>query len=87
MAADSATVKAPARASTDPSLLRVVVVPLPWAAAPHYDKNTAIIAALLKLIIFDPTAVPNILAASLAPNDHPRKSPLVRKRKNTYYII
>jgi hypothetical protein len=37
------------------------------------------IAAVLKLIILVPTAVPNILAASFPPSDHPMKSPAERK--------
>jgi hypothetical protein len=41
----------------------------------------AIIAAFLKEIIFDPTAEPKTLDASLAPRDQPRKSPLVKKNK------
>jgi hypothetical protein len=38
-------------------------------------------AAVLNFTIFVPTAVPNTLAASLAPNDQPKKSPLERKKK------
>jgi hypothetical protein len=39
----------------------------------------AIIAAVRNFIIREPTAVPKILAASLAPNDHPKNKPLDRK--------
>jgi hypothetical protein len=42
--------------------------------------NVAMIAAFLKLNIFEPTADPKTLDASLAPRDHPRKRPLVRKK-------
>jgi hypothetical protein len=40
----------------------------------------AIIAALRKVTILEPTAEPKMFAASFAPSDHPRKSPLVMKK-------
>jgi len=49
--------------------------------APRITKTDAIIAALLKDTILEPTAEPNTFDASLAPSDHPRKRPLVRKSK------
>jgi hypothetical protein len=39
-------------------------------------------AAVLNLIILDPTAVPNTLDASLAPRDQPRNNPLDKKKAN-----
>jgi hypothetical protein len=50
-------------------------------------KMEAIIAAFLKVTIFEPTAEPKILAASLAPSDHPRKRPLVRKKSIILNLI
>jgi hypothetical protein len=41
----------------------------------------AIIAAFLKVTIFEPTAEPKIFEASFAPSDQPRNSPLVRKKR------
>jgi len=52
------------------------------------------IAAFLKLSIFDPTADPKTLAASFAPSDQPRNSPLDMKissssmlAKSVFYLI
>jgi hypothetical protein len=50
--------------------------------APKMTKIPQKIAALRKLIIRVPTAVPNTFAASLAPSDHPRNKPLVRNMAN-----
>ena len=44
----------------------------------------AIITAELNLTILEPTAEPNILAASLAPKDQPKNKPLVKKNKNIF---
>ncbi len=79
--AASATVNDPPSAFTAPSFPSVTEAPDPCSTAPSMTKIEAIIAAFLKLIIFEPTAEPNILEASFAPSDHPRKSPLVRKRR------
>jgi len=43
----------------------------------------AIRAAFLNLYIFEPTAEPKILAASLAPSDQPKNKPLDKKTKNS----
>ena len=74
----------PPIASTAPSLLSVFEVPEPWITAPSIKKTEAIIAAFLNVTIFDPTAEPKICEASFAPNDHPRKRPLVRKKRYHY---
>lgn len=76
MAEQSATVNEPPIASTEPNSERVSVVPEPWKTAPSITKKPAIRAALENLIIREPTAVPKMFAASFAPNDQPRKSPL-----------
>jgi len=83
IAAQMATVKAPAMASTVPSFPNVSVVPEPCTTAPRIMKMLAMVAAVLKRNIFDPTAVPKMLAASFEPNDQPRNNPPVRKNKNT----
>jgi hypothetical protein len=42
------------------------------------------IAAFLKLSIFDPTAEPKTLAASFAPSDQPKNKPLeIKIRKSS----
>ncbi len=81
-AAASATTKAPAIAFTAPSSPRVFAAPAPLMTAPRMTKIPQKIAAFLKLIIRVPTAVPKTFAASLAPSDHPRNKPLVRKMAN-----
>ncbi len=80
--AAKATVNAPPKASTEPNLPKVCEPPAPCKTAPNITKMEAIIAACLKRIIFEPTADPNTLEASLAPNVHPKKSPLDKKNKN-----
>jgi hypothetical protein len=50
--------------------------PAPLITAPIITNTLEIKAAVLNLIIFVPTAVPNIFAAPFAPSDQPRKSPL-----------
>ena len=80
-AAASARVKDPPIAFTPPSLPSVPDVPDPCKTAPRITAADAIIAARRKLIILDPTAEPKMFEASLAPNDQPRKSPLVRKNR------
>jgi hypothetical protein len=77
-AAAKATVKDPAIALTAPSFPSVCVAPEPLITAPRTTKTAVTIAAVRNLIIRVPTAVPNILAVSLAPNDQPRKIPLSR---------
>jgi hypothetical protein len=42
-------------------------------------KNARNYCAVRNFIIREPTAVPKILAASFAPNDHPKNKPLDRK--------
>ena len=39
-------------------------------------------AAVLKLIILVPTAVPKTFEASFDPNDHPKNSPLEMRKAN-----
>ncbi len=79
--AASATVKAPPIAFTSPRRLSVSAAPLPWTTAPIITKTAAVTAARVKETILEPTADPNTLEASLAPSVHPRKRPLVRKRR------
>src|SRR6056300_24445 len=67
--------KAPGKALISPSLPIVSVVPAPLITAPRITKILQIIAAVLKLIILVPTAVPKTLAASLAPRDQPKNNP------------
>ena len=80
-AAARATVKDPPRALIAPRCPRVLAAPAPLITAPIMTKSEAMMAAVLNLTILVATAVPKILAASFAPNDHPRKSPLVRKNQ------
>jgi hypothetical protein len=69
----------PPRAFTAPSCPSVSVVPAPEMTAPRTTKMPQKMAAVLNRTILVATAVPNTLAASLAPSDHPRNSPLERK--------
>ena len=70
---------APGNALIEPSFPNVSVVPDPLIIAPKITKTLQIIAAVLNCTIRVPTAVPNTLAASFAPKDHPRNSPPRRK--------
>ncbi len=77
----SATVNDPAIAFTAPSAPSVSVPPPPLITAPSITPALAMNAANRKLSIRLPTAVPKMFAASLAPSDQPRKSPLSRKNQ------
>jgi len=68
-------------ALTAPSSTRVVLAPPPEKTAPSMTNMEAMTAAVRKRTILVPTAVPKMLAASLAPNDHPRNRPLLKKIK------
>jgi hypothetical protein len=70
----------PPSAFTAPNLPRVWAAPAPLYTAPRITKMLQSAAAVPKRIICVPTAVPKTLEASFAPNDQPRKRPLVRKR-------
>ena len=48
---------------------------------PKMMNIDAIVAAVVKRNIFVPTAVPKILALSLAPNDQPKNKPLDKNSK------
>ena len=89
IAAEIATVNAPPIALTDPNLPKVCVAPAPLITAPNITKTEPIIAAVLKRIMRVATAVPKTLAASLAPNYHPKKIPLDNKKRerNINYIL
>jgi hypothetical protein len=82
-AAQKETTKAPARVLTEPKAPNPFDAPLPLATAPMMMNTQQMIAAVRNLTMWVPTAVPNILAASLAPSDHPIKSPLDRKMINS----
>ena len=71
-----AQVNAPARASTAPSRPSVSVVPAPLTTAPRMTNTLHTSAAVVNRIMRVPTADPKTLAASFAPSDQPRKSPL-----------
>ena len=71
--------KEPPMALIDPSLPKVCAAPAPLTTAPRITKIPQMKAALVKLTIRLPTAVPNTLAASLAPSDQPRNNALERK--------
>ena len=77
----NATEKLPARAFTEPSSFIVFVVHPPLITEPSITKIPAMMAAVLNLTIFETTAVPKTFTAWLAPNDQPRKSPLVMKNQ------
>ena len=72
--------KAPGKALIAPSLPIVSVVPLTLITAPSITKILQTIAAVLKLTILVPTAVPKTFAASLAPKDQPRNRPPSKKK-------
>ena len=78
--AEKATVNAQGRALIEPSLPSVCEDPEPLITAPEIIKIESITAAVLKRTIFVVTAVPKIFAASFAPRDHPKKSPLDKKK-------
>jgi hypothetical protein len=80
-AADNDTANAEGSVFTPPSEFRVSVVFCPLIIAPSMMNMEAMVAAVLNFSIFVPTAVPNMLALSFAPNDHPRNSPLDKKSK------
>ena len=67
---------APAWASTAPSRPSVSVVPAPLITAPRMTNAPHTSAAVVNRIMPVPTAEPKTLAASFAPSDQPRKSPL-----------
>ena len=71
--------KEPPMALIDPSLPKVCAAPAPLTTAQRITKIPQMKAALVKLTILLPTAVPNTLAASLAPSDQPRNKALERK--------
>ena len=77
-AAANATVNEPARALTAPRRPRVCAAPAPPNVAPTITKTEQIAAAVANRTMRLPTAVPNTLAASLAPRDQPRNKPLER---------
>lgn len=77
---------APAMALMEPNLPIVSEAPEPLMIAPNITKMLQRTAAFLKVIIREPTAVPNTLAASLAPNDQPRNNPLDRKNANIFNL-
>ena len=58
----------------------VMVAVVYWPAIPSSTAKLISAAGVPKRIMRVPTAVPNTLAASLAPSDQPRKSPLVRNK-------
>jgi hypothetical protein len=78
--------KEPGRAFTAPRRPSVWAAPPPLITAPRMTKTLQMTAAVEKRIIWVPTAVPKTLAASLAPSDQPRKSPLVRKKRTASSI-
>jgi hypothetical protein len=80
-AAEKAAMKEPPSALTAPSLPRVCAAPAPLRTAPRMTKTLQMMAAVVKRTICVPTAVPNTLAASLAPSDQPRNRPLERKKR------
>ena len=67
-----------------PNFPIVSVVPDPLTTAPSMTKILQMIAAVLKLTILVPTAVPKTLAASLAPRDQPKNNP---PNKNNKIVI
>ena len=73
--------KAPGMILIEPSLPSVCAAPPPEMTAPRMTKTLQINAAVVKRTMRVPTAVPNTLAASLAPSDQPRNSPLDRKTR------
>lgn len=73
--------KAPGNALTAPNLPSVWAAPAPLITAPKITNIEQIIAAVVKLTIRVPTAVPNTLAASFAPSAQPRNNPLVRNMR------
>ena len=79
MPAATHAAKAPGNALIAPNLPKVSVVPAPLIIAPRITKTLQIIAALVKLTIRVPTAVPKTFAASLAPSDQPKKRPPNKK--------
>ena len=78
--------KDPPNALIEPSLPSVWAAPAPLMTAPRMTNIVQTVAAVAKLTMRVPTAVPNTFAASLAPSDHPRKRPLVRNRRTTTSI-
>ena len=77
-AAASATVKAPAKASTEPNLPSVPEGPLPSSTAPRVMNIAAMSAAFLNLSMWVSTAAPKMFPVSFAPSAQPRNSPLNR---------
>ena len=47
----------------------------------NITKTEEIMAAVRNFIIWVPTAVPKMLAPSLAPSDHPKNKPLLKKNR------
>ena len=79
MPAATQAAKAPGSALIEPSLPSVSVVPAPLITAPRTTNKLQTMAAVLKLTMRVPTAVPKTFAASLAPRDQPRNNPPKRK--------
>ena len=77
---------APPSALIAPSLPSVWAAPLPLRTAPRITNTLQIAAAVAKRTMRVPTAVPNTLAASLAPSAQPRNSPLDRKKRTVASI-
>jgi hypothetical protein len=77
-AADMETMKALDAREMFPKDSSVFEVPAPPKKAPATTKILQTKAAVLNLIIFVPTAVPKILAASFPPSDQPIKIPAVK---------
>lgn len=75
-----ATTNAPATRSTAPSAPSVWLAPDPAITAPRTTATPLTSAAVRKLTIREPTAVPKMLAPSLAPSDQPSRRPLDRNR-------
>ena len=73
-------------ALTEPKLFNVALVPPPAKTAPITINKQDVAATVLNLSILLPTAVPKMLAASLAPSDQPKNKPLLRKKKNSKSI-
>ncbi len=79
--------KEPGKALTAPSLPSVCDAPAPLMTAPRITKMLHSRAAVPNFTMRVPTAVPKTLAASFAPSDQPRKSPLHRKMRTATSMI
>ena len=76
--------KAPGNAFTAPSLPRVLAAPAPPQTAPIITKIEQMMAAVENVTILVPTAVPNTLAATIAPNAHPKNRPLLKNMRTLH---